>query len=393
MKRWHESIERSAGFSIVELLVALVLGLLLVAGVLQIFGGSRQTFSSNESLARVQENVRFALEEIKTSARGSTSLGFCGNRPEPVQHLNVPGDWRQGVFARQSSIFGWEFSNTGITDAFTVDGGYPTAGANSWVSQPRQLDNSTPDVNLPDLFFGATVRPVRDSDIFVVRQLTPIPGVTADNTTTRAESTINLTDNHGLDDGDLVLVSDCLGADLFRNRSGGSVLSREAGGDCGVCPGNQALGLANWESQHFETLQIYRVDISAYFVGFNTDRGQPGLYRMDLSSCPCGAIEEVVDGVENMQVLYGYSLPGSQGGDGQTVAAGNWYTADQFNDWWPIIGARVSMLQRSQDVAGTAPLQRVFNMSGTFVTNPLDTSLRHDASATLALRNRVMVDD
>ncbi len=113
---------------------------------------------------------------------------------------------------------------------------------------------------------------------------------------------------------------------------------------------------------------------------------------MDLSSCPCGRVEEIVEGVENMQVLYGYSNP-APAGDGQTVEAGNWLTADDIEDWWPVIAARVSMLHRSSEFDSAGNIDRVFNLAGTFVTNPSDSRMRHDASTVLALRNRIIVDD
>lgn len=84
------------GLSIVELLVALALGMLLLTGVMQVFLSTRQTIGTTEAMARVQENGRFALEFISQSARvagyqepylitakpgivGSTGNSSCGS--------------------------------------------------------------------------------------------------------------------------------------------------------------------------------------------------------------------------------------------------------------------------------------------------------------------------
>jgi type IV pilus assembly protein PilW len=143
-----------------------------------------------------------------------------------------------------------------------------------------------------------------------------------------------------------------------------------------------------------QVVQLYRVRISAYYVGFNDTRGEPGLYRMDLSSCPCGTQpEELVSGVESLQALYGYSLPADQGGDGKSVDAGRWLTAAQVNDWWPVIGLRLSLLHRSPTGAGLGADELVYDLSGTSVASPSDNFLRHASSSTIALRNRVMYDD
>lgn len=71
------------GLSIVELMVAMALGLLLMTGVIQVFLSSRQTYAANEAMGRLQENGRFALEFIARSARlaGYTEPVFEGGKP------------------------------------------------------------------------------------------------------------------------------------------------------------------------------------------------------------------------------------------------------------------------------------------------------------------------
>lgn len=48
------------GFTITEIMVAMVLGLFLTAGVAQIYLGSKQANRLNNALAAIQENGRFA---------------------------------------------------------------------------------------------------------------------------------------------------------------------------------------------------------------------------------------------------------------------------------------------------------------------------------------------
>jgi len=57
------------GLSLIELMVAIGLGLLLVAGIGTVYLGSRQTYRTQEANARVQETGRFALEVIGRSLR------------------------------------------------------------------------------------------------------------------------------------------------------------------------------------------------------------------------------------------------------------------------------------------------------------------------------------
>ncbi|MHA6495299.1 PilW family protein [Pseudomonas borbori] len=78
------------GFSIIELLVAMAIGLILLLGVSQVFLSSRQTFATNDAMSKLQENGRFALEFIASTARqaGYLSPGSTESRPFPVEPIN-----------------------------------------------------------------------------------------------------------------------------------------------------------------------------------------------------------------------------------------------------------------------------------------------------------------
>lgn len=84
-------IER--GFTIAELMIALLLGLILLGGVIQVFLSSRQTYSANEAMSRMQENGRFALEFMARSARlgGYTELRLGTDKPFPIVPTSSSG--------------------------------------------------------------------------------------------------------------------------------------------------------------------------------------------------------------------------------------------------------------------------------------------------------------
>lgn len=50
------------GFTLVEIMVAMTISLLLLAGVMQIFLGSKVTYQLQNSIGRLQENVRFSMD-------------------------------------------------------------------------------------------------------------------------------------------------------------------------------------------------------------------------------------------------------------------------------------------------------------------------------------------
>ena len=70
-----KTIKNQSGISLVELLIGLVLGLFLTGGAVQTFMVTKTSYRFSDSLARVQENGRFALELISRDLR---MTGFFG---------------------------------------------------------------------------------------------------------------------------------------------------------------------------------------------------------------------------------------------------------------------------------------------------------------------------
>lgn len=69
------------GMTLLELLIAMTLGLLLLVGIGTIFVGSTQTYRVQEENARIQEAGRFALEVIGRSLRQAGYLNVDFNNP------------------------------------------------------------------------------------------------------------------------------------------------------------------------------------------------------------------------------------------------------------------------------------------------------------------------
>ena len=49
---------KQTGLTLIELMISMVLGLMLLAGVSSLFQANKQTFQSNQSLSQIQESVR-----------------------------------------------------------------------------------------------------------------------------------------------------------------------------------------------------------------------------------------------------------------------------------------------------------------------------------------------
>src|SRR5690606_29784673 len=77
---------RQRGVTLVELMVAMLLGLILTGGAIQVFIGNRAAYDFNEGLARLQENGRFAIDSLSFRTR---MAGYFGCLPDIPIHNNL----------------------------------------------------------------------------------------------------------------------------------------------------------------------------------------------------------------------------------------------------------------------------------------------------------------
>ncbi len=67
MSSINRSLQR--GLSLIELMIAMTLSLLVAAAMIALFANSKETYNMNESLARLQENGRFAMSLMSRDLR------------------------------------------------------------------------------------------------------------------------------------------------------------------------------------------------------------------------------------------------------------------------------------------------------------------------------------
>jgi type IV pilus assembly protein PilW len=68
---------RQRGLSLVELMIAMTLSLLLMAGVVQVVLASKRSYQANLALAELQESGRFALDAMALDLRNAGFRGAC----------------------------------------------------------------------------------------------------------------------------------------------------------------------------------------------------------------------------------------------------------------------------------------------------------------------------
>ncbi|OQW94233.1 MAG: hypothetical protein BWK79_06920 [Beggiatoa sp. IS2] len=81
------------GLTLVEMMVAVTLSLILMAGVFKIVSSSKQTYALQSELATLQENARFVMDDISYNIRMAGYYGFSVASP-----VDVPPGINLGAF-------------------------------------------------------------------------------------------------------------------------------------------------------------------------------------------------------------------------------------------------------------------------------------------------------
>jgi len=192
-------------------------------------------------------------------------------------------------------------------------------------------------------------------------------------------NSINLTGSSGVDVNRVVLATegDCSQGELFQKSNNANASSiTMAGGN--VNPGNNGN---NFNLAYDPETKVYEFTSMAYYIGEGTN-GEPALFRRLMT--PLQPPQELVSGVETLQILYGVNTNG-------TNAADDYLPADEVDDWNSVVSVRFSVLTRSQDEVLDEENDRSFDMLGSEVAqaNNGDRRVRLVSVSTTALRGRM----
>ena len=342
------SRNQQRGFSLVELMVSITIGLVLLAGVMSIFFSSRVTYIANENTARLQESGRVALDFLTHDVRAAGYMG-CARAVPFNTTLNNP------------TALLWDYS--------IPLQGFESDGAGAWA---------------PALGAGTLdPAPINDSDVLVVRSLQ------RDGRALRVNfSLASLTSDPNVGamapqpyaDGSVMMITDCNASSVFQMNSwNAGQLVHNVGGS--TPPGNATtdLGYLYQVGARVAPLATY-----IYYVGTDPVTNLPGLYRQTGSTQPA---ELIIDGVQALQVAYGEDTNGDRIAD-QYVAA------DAVANWDRVLSVSMAMLVQS-DESGTRTDVNTYPLLpagiGGQTLGPFnDRRQRMVFTTTIALRNRAL---
>ena len=366
--------KKITGFSLVELLIAMSIGLVVIGGAYQLFASTGHSVRLIETQSRMQEDARFAFSFI---AKKLQQAGYFGCQEGTKDTMKSLVNTTSNSFRPWRSIEGWEASGTSYGEQFhaVLNDTVVSAHNNShWSSSDGAVLDS-----------GVYAK--RRSDIIKIwyasDKATPLTTVSSN------EVTFSPFD---LEKGDIAVINDCTSLKLVQ------VCSCDSG-DAAVCSGSDTKAnfancsasnttpaniSSNIGSINLVTAEMRTLKEAIFFVSKrgNDRNNLPSLYWKNLGShARAGSKKEILEGVESLQIVYGEDTDGDK-------TPNRYVSADLVSDWNNITSIRISLLLVSRNELLPEAMPVDFNHHAILVDSG-DRHLRRVFTTTIALRNRV----
>lgn len=334
-------MQKQLGLSLVELMISITLGLILMAGVVQMFVSSKVTFNSQQSVSRLQETGRLAIEFMSKDIRAAGNYG-CG-KLEPTNPAKALQNAALDLGGLHTNF------NMGLQ------------GFDTRANLPHQPTYAT-DLGIADVSSNQNIIAIRSAlDVGL-----PITKLNEDDKvfayTTQAAVVNDCVE--GICKDSAVVVGDCYSARAFEvsdlTISGNEVtIEPTVGWDASII------------TQQFKTGEVAPLKTIVYFIA-NGANGTPSLWQRTNTE---NAVE-LLEGVEQMRIRYALA-----------ASRETYSTATTIGTNWPnVVSIRLELVVRSSNEnAVDAP--QPYTLGGATVT-PTDRFMRQVFSTTINLRNR-----
>ncbi|GAB1596400.1 PilW family protein [Lysobacter claricitrinus] len=358
---------RQRGVSLIELMIALVLGVLVVAGAGAVFLSNKRTFGASETLNRIQENERASFEIMSRDVREAGG-NPCSTSAKPVNMLNASGNawwssYTDGIhgYAGTDTTTG---TSTGTTSTSRVAGteaiDLALANEGGDVRVTSHNDSSAPlQVSSATGFAAGQILMVCDMDVRIIFKATGITGSSIAHT-----ASAGIAENCNA----RFAIFDALGNCATVPSPGAPSYCFAVSGTPGSCSdfGNSPA-------------RVTRVTLARWYIG-NNARGGTSLYRAVVmnntgTTTPnTPTPTEIAEGATAMTITY---LRRGQA----TFEAPAAITA--ANAWGQVIAARVSVTFGGVTGAVTGDYLRETNANGT-----TGAAISNTMTNVVTLRNR-----
>jgi type IV pilus assembly protein PilW len=305
-------LARQRGLTLVELMIAITLGLIVLASVIGVLIANRESYRTSEALSRMQENARFTFEALGRSIRAAGGSP-CGATKVANVLNNRNTDWWANW--SNNAVRGYEANDAQFPQPVGSGVAQRVAGADALILMSGALDEGV---------------------------------VITFHNPNSAQFQVNTT-QHGLADGDIVMACDNDHAAIFQvtnaNSSNATIVHNTGAGSPGNCSKGLGYptdcGSVNGNLYSFAgNGTLAKLSAEAWYIG-NNPRGGRSLYRIYLAtsgSNPTTTPEEVVPDVRDMQLAYLAS------------GASNYELATSITDWGKVVAVRLEITTEAPDV-------------------------------------------
>jgi type IV pilus assembly protein PilW len=350
------------GFSLVELMIAMTLGLVLVAGVAALSQNSSQIYRSLNGTSQQTENGRYALDILVEDLQHAGFFGvFAPSATTAVLPAALPSPCS-------------EDSNTVLNN---VANGFllPVMGWNN----PEVVASSLSDcIKTNGILAGSDIVAIRRVDTSV----TDLASVSLNENLGNTYIQTAKSDGSPYSAGICASTTDCSG-------------KTSAGSSSGKTPAELfSLQKKNPDTGADEIADIRRYHIDVYFIrpwSIQEGDGIPTLMRSALTNSgtsPAMTAEALVEGVENMQLQYGLD-------DGTAPGIANDGTPDRYVDepadlaaWANVVTMRIGLLVRTLEPDPGYTDTKAYTLGENNVVDPKnDHFKRHVFSSVVRLVN------
>jgi len=339
---------RARGLTLIELMVSLAIGSLLIIGAVTVYSQSRNTARVSDTVARLQENARFAFSILEPDIQLAGYYGYS-NRGASFSYI-TGGSTGSGIPA------------SGLTDtaakAVDLGGDVASCGKNFVVNLVATAEGGN------EKYLGCPPEPEVEGDPAVV------PRENTDSLTVRHASIVREANPSA---GKVQLIAS-------RLDSGGNYIFSD-----GTMP--------TTIDAKADMVEIRDLIVRTYYIARDTERpyreNVPALRVKSLVRGPAFDDSELISGVEDMQVQYGLSPKIDTDGDGVKDSYSG--AAVTYSDKVPInfqvVSVRVWLLMRAEQPEVGFVDDHEYEYAGKPVYAPRDGFRRLLVSKTIQLRN------
>ena len=358
---------RQLGLTIIELLIALTIGVFIIGGVAQIFVATRYSTSITLAENSMQENARFAFNRMTRLIQKAG--GFGCQAPEDGVSTSLL-DFSEGTFRPWVGLEGWEARDTRFGHVYNFSTDTQVTPSSQWLGHPdSELDT------------GVTAS--SQSDILKIWYTDGAAGGLIAASATDLEFS-----EMDLQESDLIALNDCRVTTFMQacecdthdgsGCNGTDTQVNIAPSSCNS-PGNTSFNPLDLND---DTASVHRVQQALFSVGEADIDGVTSLIIHGLGAdARLGEGRELVPGVENIQIRYGE--------DTNNDKSPNYYvSADEVGNWTKVVSVRLSLLMRSYRDNLTTGSQVIYFNGAKLDVPEGDTYLRRVFSTTISLRNR-----